>query len=218
MWTFIFTTIDNQRRCIRWYLYASWPVCIHLTIFMMETFQLHLKIRSNDEITSECYIISFSSWFFFWFTFVFECVIDIKHSYSTILKAGSFFNCWFEILYDEIECLIISFSLRIVLYAIPSTFQQLQFTNLKSINYLFSNVLYTVGFNWNTWLLTAKLCSNRNGGKIIPSRTGKVSRDSSSSISLNCSKEGKVLLEKRCIHFVGINRNERAKHFNKWYP
>lgn len=40
-------------------------------------------------------------------------------------------------------------------------------------------VLYTVGFSWNTWLLTARLCSSRNGGRIIPSRTGKVNLSSS---------------------------------------
>lgn len=56
------------------------------------------------------------------------------------------------------------------------------------INYLFCNVLYTVGFNWNTWLLTAKLCSKRNGGNMIPSRTGKVSRSSSSSVKLERKK------------------------------
>ena len=46
--------------------------------------------------------------------------------------------------------------------------------------YLHINVEWTVGFNWNTWLLTAKLCSNLNGGNIIPSLTGNVNRSSSS--------------------------------------
>lgn len=40
----------------------------------------------------------------------------------------------------------------------------------------------TVGFSWNTWLLTARLCSRRNGGRIMPSRTGNVSLNSSSSV------------------------------------
>lgn len=43
------------------------------------------------------------------------------------------------------------------------------------------SVWCTVGFNWNTWLLTARLCSKRKGGKIMPSRTGNVSLSSSSS-------------------------------------
>lgn len=47
------------------------------------------------------------------------------------------------------------------------------------------SVLYTVGLSWNTWLLTAKLCSRRNGGRMIPSRTGKVSLSSSPKRKLN---------------------------------
>lgn len=51
--------------------------------------------------------------------------------------------------------------------------------------YLHINVEWTVGFNWNTWLLTAKLCSNLNGGSIIPSLTGNVNRSSSSENNRN---------------------------------
>lgn len=53
--------------------------------------------------------------------------------------------------------------------------------NWSSKSCLHSNVWCTVGFNWNTWLLTAKLCSRRKGGRIIPSLTGNVNLSSSSS-------------------------------------
>lgn len=47
--------------------------------------------------------------------------------------------------------------------------------------YLHMSVWWTVGLSWKTWLLTARLCSRRKGGKMIPSRTGNVSLNSSSS-------------------------------------
>lgn len=49
--------------------------------------------------------------------------------------------------------------------------------------YLHISVWWTVGLSVKTWLLTAKLCSRRNGGKSIPSRTGNVRRNSSSSVN-----------------------------------
>lgn len=45
--------------------------------------------------------------------------------------------------------------------------------------YLHMSVWYTDSRKWKTWLLTARLCSNRNGGRTTPSRTGNVRRSSS---------------------------------------
>lgn len=54
--------------------------------------------------------------------------------------------------------------------------------NLNKKLYLHIRVWCTVGLSWNTWLLTARLCSSLNGGKMIPSLTGNVSLNSSSSV------------------------------------
>ena len=43
-------------------------------------------------------------------------------------------------------------------------------------NYLIISVWWTESLRWNTWLLTAKLCSSLKGARTIPSRTGKVKR------------------------------------------
>lgn len=51
--------------------------------------------------------------------------------------------------------------------------------------YLHMRVWCTVGLSWKTWLLTARLCSSLNGGKMIPSLTGNVSLNSSSSAKRN---------------------------------
>lgn len=53
--------------------------------------------------------------------------------------------------------------------------------NCSSTSLLTINVLYISDFIWNMWLLTARLCSNRNGDSIVPSRTGNVNLNSSSS-------------------------------------
>ena len=45
--------------------------------------------------------------------------------------------------------------------------------------YLHINVWCTDCRRWKTWLLTAKLCSNLNGSRTTPSRTGNVMRISS---------------------------------------
>lgn len=45
--------------------------------------------------------------------------------------------------------------------------------------YLHISVWCTVGRKWKTWLLTAKLCSNRKGSNTTPSLTGNVRRSSS---------------------------------------
>ena len=47
------------------------------------------------------------------------------------------------------------------------------------ITYLHIRVWYTDSRRWKTWLLTARLCSSRNGGNTTPSRTGNVNRSSS---------------------------------------
>lgn len=41
------------------------------------------------------------------------------------------------------------------------------------------SVWWTEGRRWKTWLLTARLCSKRNGSSTTPSLTGNVSRSSS---------------------------------------
>lgn len=46
-------------------------------------------------------------------------------------------------------------------------------------SYLHMSVWWTEGRRWNTWLLTARLCSKRKGSSTTPSLTGKVSRSSS---------------------------------------
>ena len=63
-------------------------------------------------------------------------------------------------------------------------------------------VWWTVGFSWNTWLLTAKLCSSRNGDNKMPSRTGKVNRSSSSSKK-----------ENENMNSMSITRRKRTKFF-----
>lgn len=45
--------------------------------------------------------------------------------------------------------------------------------------YLHMRVWWTEGRRWKTWLLTARLCSKRNGSSTTPSLTGNVSRSSS---------------------------------------
>lgn len=77
--------------------------------------------------------------------------------------------------------------------------------NWSSKSCLHINVWCTVGFNWNTWLLTAKLCSRRKGGRIIPSLTGKVNLSSSSSgIKLDRFEINKMfsvwLHKKKCLY------------------
>lgn len=70
--------------------------------------------------------------------------------------------------------------------------------NSKSDRHI--SVWWTVGFSWNTWLLTARLCSSLKGGSMIPSRTGKVSRSSSSS-----ARKYNFLYKKKCLHlFLAI--------------
>lgn len=46
-------------------------------------------------------------------------------------------------------------------------------------SYLHMRVWWTEGRRWKTWLLTARLCSKRNGSSTTPSLTGNVSRSSS---------------------------------------
>ena len=50
------------------------------------------------------------------------------------------------------------------------------FLTCSSTSGLHIRVWYSCGLRWNTWLETARLCSSRNGCRITPSLTGKVSR------------------------------------------
>lgn len=54
-------------------------------------------------------------------------------------------------------------------------------------SYLHMSVWWTEGRRWKTWLLTARLCSKRNGSSTTPSLTGNVSRSS----SLGFAEEGR---------------------------
>ena len=59
-------------------------------------------------------------------------------------------------------------------------FQNKLFLHLCTFNnYLTIIVWWTESLRWNTWLLTAKLCSSLKGARTIPSSTGKVKQTTS---------------------------------------